>query len=225
MSEEKKTNLSSSNDRCNQRKEIEEALVVWEHVGVKLRFMAASGSDDMSLEELELESEKLLSAVKAITGERASHECRETEAPARNHSIIIPEKQYFKIGEVSEILNVEPYVLRYWESDFRLLKPTKSRARQRLYRKKDVEKLELIRHLIYDEKFTMSGAKKRLVELKKQKVNRVKVLSSAEKINQISAEQQVTSESVHAHADQLDYGKLLLEIMQMLKEVKEKLES
>ncbi len=52
-------------------------------------------------------------------------------------TIAIPEKQYFKIGEVSEILDVEPYVLRYWESEFKILKPTRTRARQRLYHKKD----------------------------------------------------------------------------------------
>ena len=77
-------------------------------------------------------------------------------------TIAIPEKQYFKIGEVSEILDVEPYVLRYWESEFKILKPTRTRARQRLYHKKDLELLLEIKHLLYDEKFTIAGAKKRL---------------------------------------------------------------
>ena len=83
-------------------------------------------------------------------------------------TIAIPEKQYFKIGEVSEILNVEPYVLRYWESEFKILKPTRTRARQRLYHKRDLELLMEIKHLLYDEKFTIAGAKKRLQEMKKQ---------------------------------------------------------
>ena len=64
-------------------------------------------------------------------------------------TIAIPEKQYFKIGEVSEILNVEPYVLRYWESEFKILKPTRTRARQRLYHKRDLELLLEIKHLLY----------------------------------------------------------------------------
>ena len=83
--------------------------------------------------------------------------------------VAIPEKQYFKIGEVSEILEVEPYVLRYWESEFKnTLKPTRTRARQRLYHKKDLEILMQIKHLLYDEKFTIAGAKKRLQEMKKE---------------------------------------------------------
>ena len=71
-------------------------------------------------------------------------------------TIAIPEKQYFKIGEVSEILNVEPYVLRYWESEFKILKPTRTLARQRLYHKRDLELLMEIKHLLYDEKFTIA---------------------------------------------------------------------
>ena len=82
--------------------------------------------------------------------------------------VAIPEKQYFKIGEVSEILDVEPYVLRYWESEFKILKPTRTRARQRLYHKRDLELLMEIKHLLYDEKFTIAGAKKRLQEMRKQ---------------------------------------------------------
>ncbi|MBN2282937.1 MAG: MerR family transcriptional regulator [Deltaproteobacteria bacterium] len=80
----------------------------------------------------------------------------------------IPDKSYFRIGEVSRILGVEPYVVRYWESEFRTVKPLRTRSDQRLYRKKDVEELLMIRDLLYDEKFTIAGAKQRLSDMKSE---------------------------------------------------------
>ena len=77
----------------------------------------------------------------------------------------IPDKQYFKIGEVAEIAGVEPYVLRYWETEFSSIRPKKTRSQQRLYQRKDVELLLRIRHLLYDERFTIEGARARLREL------------------------------------------------------------
>lgn len=74
----------------------------------------------------------------------------------------IPDKLYFKIGEVAKITGVKAYVLRYWESEFRLIRPAKSRAGQRLYQRKDIEVLLQIRRLLYDEKYTIPGAKKQL---------------------------------------------------------------
>jgi len=71
----------------------------------------------------------------------------------------IPDKLYFKIGEVSELLGVEPYVLRYWESEFAVLSPKKSGTGHRLYRRKDVELLLRIKHLLYEKKFTIEGAR------------------------------------------------------------------
>src|SRR5882757_7622414 len=71
----------------------------------------------------------------------------------------IPDKLYFKIGEVSELLGVEAYVLRYWESEFPLLSPKKSGTGHRLYRRKDVELLLRIKHLLYEKKFTIQGAR------------------------------------------------------------------
>ena len=79
----------------------------------------------------------------------------------------IPDKLYFKIGEVAEIVGVKPYVLRYWESEFSLIKPTKSRSRHRLYRRKDVDTLLQIKRLLHDERFTIEGARKRLKSLAK----------------------------------------------------------
>ena len=78
----------------------------------------------------------------------------------------IPDKSYFRIGEVSKMLGVEPHVVRYWESEFKTIKPVRTNSDQRLYRKKDVEELATIRHLLYSEQFTIAGAKKRLSKLK-----------------------------------------------------------
>src|SRR5579863_10763893 len=72
----------------------------------------------------------------------------------------IPDKLFFRIGEVSQIVGVEAYVVRYWESEFRGLSPKKSSSGQRMFRKKDVELLLRIRHLLYDRKFTIEGARK-----------------------------------------------------------------
>lgn len=140
--------------------------------------------------------------------------------------VAIPEKQYFKIGEVSEILNVEPYVLRYWESEFKILKPTRTRARQRLYHKKDLELLMEIKHLLYDEKFTIAGAKKRLQEMKKK--------ASAEKKSGRAAKPKSQPESVAASkvvsnpdtsvTEDSDYREILLEIKKELKELRSILE-
>jgi DNA-binding transcriptional MerR regulator len=66
----------------------------------------------------------------------------------------IPDKNFFRIGEVSKILQVEPYVVRYWESEFKTVKPVRTSADQRLYRKKDLEELLMIRTLLYQEGFT-----------------------------------------------------------------------
>lgn len=74
----------------------------------------------------------------------------------------IPDKLYFRIGEVSEILGVETYVLRYWESEFPSLAPKKSGTGHRLYRRKDVETLLRIKHLLYEKRFTIQGARQAL---------------------------------------------------------------
>src|SRR5690348_6533047 len=79
--------------------------------------------------------------------------------PALQPAPEIPDKLYFKIGEVSELLGVEPYVLRYWESEFPSLSPKKSGTGHRLYRRKDVELLLRIKHLLYEKRFTIDGAR------------------------------------------------------------------
>ena len=76
--------------------------------------------------------------------------------------MLIPDKLYFRIGEVSELANTKPYVLRYWETEFPSLKPTKSATGHRLYRRADVEMVLQIRRLLYEEGFTIEGARKYL---------------------------------------------------------------
>lgn len=76
------------------------------------------------------------------------------------------EKNYFRIGEVAELVGVEPYVLRYWEGEFRM-KPSKSGSGHRVYSRKEVETFFRIRHLLHVEKFSIKGAKQKLLELKK----------------------------------------------------------
>jgi len=80
----------------------------------------------------------------------------------------LPDKIYFKIGEVSNIIGVKPYVLRYWESEFELLKPGKAPSRHRLYKKKDVDLLMQIKKLLYSDGYTIEGARKKLKEVKKE---------------------------------------------------------
>ena len=87
------------------------------------------------------------------------------KTPAQN---TIPNKLYFKIGEVSTITGVEPYVLRYWESEFKAIKPSRTQSKQRIYRRKDVELILEIKKILYEEKFTIAGARKRLQAVKSQ---------------------------------------------------------
>ena len=74
----------------------------------------------------------------------------------------IPDKLFFRIGEVCEIVGVEPYVLRFWETEFPILVPEKSKAGHRVYKRKDVEMVLKIKELLYDRGFTIAGAKKQL---------------------------------------------------------------
>ena len=77
-------------------------------------------------------------------------------------AIAIPEKLFFKIGEVCELAGVQAHVLRYWETEFPMLAPQKNRAGQRTYRRRDVEMALRIKQLLYDEQYTIAGAKKKL---------------------------------------------------------------
>src|SRR6476646_7108779 len=85
-----------------------------------------------------------------------------TDVAVQPQSPEIPDKLYFRIGEVSSLLGVETYVLRYWETEFPTLAPKKSGTGHRLYRRKDVELLLRIKHLLYEKRFTIEGARQSL---------------------------------------------------------------
>src|SRR2546423_4261332 len=82
--------------------------------------------------------------------------------PNRSTEIIVPDKLYFRIGEVSSLCKLPAYVLRFWETEFPQLKPVKSSTGQRMYRRKDVETLIRIKTLLYEEGFTIAGARQQL---------------------------------------------------------------
>ena len=79
-----------------------------------------------------------------------------------HHTVELPDKLYFKIGEVSDIAGVPTYVLRFWESEFKRINPKRTESGQRLYRKKDVVLILKIRHLLHEKGFTISGARQHL---------------------------------------------------------------
>jgi DNA-binding transcriptional MerR regulator len=82
-------------------------------------------------------------------------------------AIHIPDRLFFRIGDVASLLGVKPYVLRYWESEFPIVSPTKSSTGQRVYRRGDVENLLMIKHLLYEQRYSIEGARKKLGELRK----------------------------------------------------------
>ena len=81
---------------------------------------------------------------------------------------LIPDKLFFKIGEVAELAGVEQHVLRYWEEEIESLKPKKNKSGQRLYQKKDVERVFEIKQLLYADKFTVAGAREKMKQNKKK---------------------------------------------------------
>lgn len=79
----------------------------------------------------------------------------------------VAKKVYYSIGEVCDLSGLKPHVLRYWETQFDVLNPTKNRAGNRVYRSRDVEVVLLVKHLLYDEKYTIEGANQKLVEMRR----------------------------------------------------------
>lgn len=94
-------------------------------------------------------------------------------------TIVIPEKLFFKIGEVCELLGVQAHVLRYWESEFPMLSPQKNKSGQRSYRRRDVEIALRIKQLLYKEMFTIAGAIKKL-QLEAREGNKPKTTEAAD---------------------------------------------
>ncbi len=95
----------------------------------------------------------------------------------------IPSKLFFKIGEVCELTDTQPYVLRYWESEFPALAPAKNNSGQRIYRRRDIETIQRIKTLLYEEGFTIAGAKKKLEQEMKEQSKGAVVTPPAKKSN------------------------------------------
>jgi DNA-binding transcriptional MerR regulator len=93
----------------------------------------------------------------------------------------VPDRLYFRIGEVSDITGVPPYVLRYWESEFPALQPRKSGGGQRLYRKRDVTMILEIKKLLYQERYTVAGARRRLTE-REERARRVEARAALQRL-------------------------------------------
>jgi len=139
--------------------------------------------------------------------------------------IAIPEKQYFKIGEISDILDLEPYILRYWESEFKILKPTRTRAKQRLYHRKDLDLLIEIKNLLYNDKLTIAGAKKRLQITKKQAIIDKKARKLTKNItsNQESERNVVNTKDNMSFENLGDYKELIFDIRKELEAIRSRI--
>ena len=87
---------------------------------------------------------------------------KKTRARKKTEELVIPDKLYFRIGEVAKLLSLPTYVLRFWETEFPQLKPTKSNTGQRMYRRREVELALRVKKLLYEEGFTIAGARERL---------------------------------------------------------------
>jgi DNA-binding transcriptional MerR regulator len=127
--------------------------------------------------------------------------------------VFAPQKMYFKIGEVSEISGVKPHVLRYWETEFKIAKPMRSRSQQRVYKKSDVDKILLIKKLLYEDKYSIAGAKKKLREIIRQKKSEETKSKAARKVDQ-----------TEFCFDEKKLKKNLKEVKKLLISVKESLE-
>ncbi|MCX7605552.1 MAG: MerR family transcriptional regulator [Bryobacteraceae bacterium] len=90
-------------------------------------------------------------------------------AAAHPQPVEIPDKLYFRIGEVSRLTGVKPTVLRFWETEFPQLSPKKSGTNQRLYRRKDIETILAIKHLLWEKRYTIEGARAALAEMRQQR--------------------------------------------------------
>jgi DNA-binding transcriptional MerR regulator len=98
--------------------------------------------------------------------------------PLKSHEIETPishERLYYRIGEVSRITGLKPHVLRYWESEFKVIKPHKEGSLQRLYRRKDLDLILKIKKLLYEDGFTIAGAKKRIRDLERLENKQMKM--------------------------------------------------
>jgi DNA-binding transcriptional MerR regulator len=119
-------------------------------------------------------------------------------------AVSIPEKLFFKIGEVCDITAIQAHVLRYWESEFPMLAPQKNRAGQRTYRKRDVEMVLRIKELLYEDQYTIAGAKKRLTN-ELRGASKLKVVTPEMSAQGSSAPQLVPAPTTSAEDEQHSY--------------------
>jgi DNA-binding transcriptional MerR regulator len=92
----------------------------------------------------------------------------------------VPDKSYYRIGEVAKITGIKPYVLRYWETEFRPVGPPKSKSGQRMYRRKEIEAILLVKKLLYKQRFTIAGARRRLSDLLREGRSEAKAPASVD---------------------------------------------
>jgi len=96
-----------------------------------------------------------------------------------------PDKEYYSISEVCGITGLKSHVLRYWESQFKILSPAKNRAGNRAYRKNDIQIIQLIKHLLYTEMYTIEGAQRKLAQLKRMGKKGTEAMPVSEKNQEI----------------------------------------
>lgn len=127
-------------------------------------------------------------------------------------NVEIPEKIYFKIGEVCELVGVQAHVLRYWESEFPMLSPQKNKSGQRSYRRRDVEIALRIKQLLYNEMFTIAGAKKKL-QLEQRESNKAKSEAQEAKAKKVEKIRQkfIDTPSLFDHEIEQDFPGLEIE--------------
>jgi DNA-binding transcriptional MerR regulator len=113
----------------------------------------------------------------------------------------IPQKLYYRIGEVADIAGVKPHVLRYWETEFGFLSPQKNEGNQRLYTPKDLEKVLLIRKLLYEDRFTIAGAKRKLREERKSAGAAMRSVRLNQLLDQIKGEAQALTRLLNDAAE------------------------
>ncbi len=132
---------------------------------------------------------------------RAPRAAAKASAPPPEDPVLaaLPEgKLYYRIGEVAEITEVKPHVLRYWETEFRWMAPPKSRSKQRLYRRKDIEMILAIKRLLYEERYTIAGARQQLRELGLGRNGEATKANSADKGAKMPSGRSPSEEEAHA---------------------------
>ena len=145
----------------------------------------------------------------------------------------IPDKLFFRIGEVARLTSLKPYVLRYWETEFSMLRPKKSSSGQRLYRRKDVETVFSIRSLLRERKFTIAGARAELLRARRAGEPLVQSSSRLDEDDELdtvrlddSSQSESTAALVQAAADAVDQqSELLSSIQDQLIEMKTELKA